>query len=120
MTPAETNTKTTRSVQDVEELARRADNPALAQRRRGAWRVWSDGEVSGCGDLRGLLCPELHGARGLGLRFPHEAAGGGSYAWVTRRDGLAVHDALAELLGASGVARARVLRRGGYSPESED
>ncbi len=102
----------------VLDLARRADHPELAQRRRaGAWRVWSDGEVTA--DGRPPLCEALGGADDLALRFPHKA-GQGTYAWVTRRDALVIRDAIAELLGAPQVVRRRSLWSAGVArPEDK-
>ncbi len=102
----------------VLDLARRADHPELAQRRRaGAWRVWSDGEVTA--DGRPSLCEALGGADDLALRFPHEA-GQGTFAWVTRRDALVIRDAIAELLGAPQVVRRRSLWSAGVArPEDK-
>ncbi len=107
---------------DVEALAHRANQSDLSCLRRGAWRVWSDGEVTT--DGRGPLCGALSGAVTLGYTFPHAAnipeiarrvaphatkVAVGSFAWVTRRDALVIRDAMMVNLGMSQVARRRTL-----------
>jgi hypothetical protein len=88
-------------------MARRADNPALERRRRSpsAWRIWSDGEVTT--DGMPTLCRIIDGASELGLQFPRRVADGSSYAVVTRRDAVVIHNEIARLVGCTWSIRLR-------------
>ena len=99
-------------------MARQADNPALERRRRSpsAWRIWSDGEVTTDGMT---LLQIVDGASGLGLQFPRRAEDGSSYAIVTRRDAIVVHDRIACLAGASWTIRRRALASDGGADQED-
>lgn len=105
------------TAEEILALAARADNPALAQREADhVQRIWSDGELTSekGGSLLGMrslhqFCAPVPSAHVLGLHFPHRGRVY-TYAWVTWRDGVVIHDAIAELAGVPEYVRRLAFR----------